>query len=212
MTHPCTGVILSGGLNTRFNGQNKAYIRVGQKRILDRLYDVFSDLFDEIILVTNHPLQFLDWDLTIVTDIFSTRSSLTGIHAGLFHMQNPFAFFSACDTPFLQKELVEFLVEQIENNTDIIMPQTAAGFEPLCAIYSKRCLRQAEQHLKENKFKIQWAFRGHRIKHIPESQLIQKDPDLISFFNINTPEDLTRAEEMIAISEAHGAKSMEHGA
>ena len=93
MTFPCTGVILSGGLNTRFNGHNKALIRVGQRRILDRLYDVFSELFDEIILVTNHPLQFLDWDLTIVTDIFSTRSSLTGIHAGLFYMKNPFAFF-----------------------------------------------------------------------------------------------------------------------
>jgi molybdopterin-guanine dinucleotide biosynthesis protein A len=212
MKFPCTGVILSGGLNTRFNGQNKAFIRVGQQRILDRLYDVFSDLFDEIILVTNQPLQFLDWDLTIVTDIFSARSSLTGIHAGLFYMKNPFAFFSACDTPFLKKELVKTLVEQIDNKTDIIMPETAAGFEPLCAIYSKRCLKQAEQHLTENKFKIQWAFRGHRIKYIPENVLRQKDPDLISFFNINTPEDLTRAEEMSVMSIEHRAKSMDHGA
>ena len=105
MTFPCTGVILSGGLSTRFNGQNKAFISVGQRRILDRLYDVFSGLFDEIILVTNHPLQFLEWDLTIVTDIYPVRSSLTGIHTGLFYMKNPFAFFSACDTPFLKKEL-----------------------------------------------------------------------------------------------------------
>jgi len=192
-------------MNTRFNGQNKAFIQVGQKRILDRLYDVFSDLFDDIILVTNHPLQFLDWDLTIVTDLFSTRSSLTGIHAGLFYTKNPFAFFSACDTPFLKKELVITLIEQIENNTDIIMPQTAAGFEPLCSIYSKRCLKQAEQHLKENKLKIQRVFRGHRIKYIPESVLLQKDPDLISFFNINTPQDLIRAEEMIAMNKEQRA-------
>jgi len=205
MTHACTGVILSGGLNTRFKGQNKAFIRVGQKRILDRLYDVFSDLFDDIILVTNHPLKFLDWDATIVTDIFPVRSSLTGIHAGLFYMKNPFGFFSACDTPFLKKELVKTLVEQIENNTDIIMPETAAGFEPLCAVYSKRCLKQAERHLKENKLKIQWAFRGHRTRYIPENVLLQQDPDLMSFFNINTPEDLTRAEEMIARSKEHGA-------
>ncbi|MGD8658641.1 MAG: molybdenum cofactor guanylyltransferase [Desulfobacterales bacterium] len=203
MTHPCTGVILSGGLNTRFNGQNKALVRVGPRRILDRLYDIFSDLFAEVILVTNHPLKFIDWDLTIVTDIFSVRSSLTGIHAGLFYMQNPYAFFSACDTPFLKKELVKSLVEQIEGNTDIIMPETAAGFEPLCAIYSKRCLKQAEQHLKENKFKIQWAFRGHRIQYIPESVLLQKDPELISFFNINTPQDLVRAEELIAMKKAY---------
>ncbi len=198
MTFPCTGVILSGGLNTRFGGNNKAFIRVGGRPIIDRLLDVFSDLFDEIILVTNHPQDFLKWDLTIVTDIFDLRSSLTGIHAGLFYMQNPYAFFTACDTPFLKKALVEVLVEQIEQKIDIIMPETTAGFEPLCAIYSKRCLKPAEDHLKANKVKIQWAFRSNRIKHIPENQLRTVDPELRSFLNINTPEDLARAEEMIA--------------
>ena len=196
MTIPCTGVILSGGLSTRFNGNNKAVIDVHGKRILDRLYNVFSDLFDEILLVTNEPLQFLEWDFTIVTDIFSTRSSLTGIHAGLFYMKNPFAFFSACDTPFLKKELVESLIENIEKNIDIIIPETDAGLEPLCAIYSKQCLKPAEQHLKEKKFKIQRAFRGNRIKRIPEDILRTKDPDLVSFFNINTPADLEAAQEM----------------
>ena len=196
MTIACTGVILSGGLSTRFNGSNKAVIDVHGKRILDSLYNVFSDLFDEILLVTNEPQQFLEWDLTIVTDIFSTRSSLTGIHAGLFYMKNPFAFFSACDTPFLKKELVERLIENIEKNIDIIIPETKAGLEPLCAIYSKQCLKPAEQHLKEKKFKIQRAFRGKRIKRIPENILRAADPDLVSFFNINTPADLEAAQEM----------------
>jgi len=200
MTIPCTGVILSGGLNTRFNGENKAFISVGGRRILDRLLDVFSVLFDEIILVTNHPESFLQWDLTIVTDIFDLRSSLTGIHTGLFYSNNPYAFFSACDTPFLKKELVEVLVKQIEQKIDIIMPETANGFEPLCAIYSKRCLKPAEDHLKANKVKIQWAFRSNRIKNIPENQLRTVDPELGSFLNINTPEDLARAEEMVAHS------------
>jgi len=200
MTIPCTGVILSGGLNTRFDGENKAFISVGGRRIIDRLLDVFSDLFDEIILVTNHPELFLQWDLAIVTDIFDLRSSLTGIHTGLFYSNNPYAFFSACDTPFLKKELVEILVKQIEQKIDIIMPETAAGFEPLCAIYSKRCLKAAEDHLKANKVKIQWAFRSNRIRNIPENQLRTVDPELRSFLNINTPEDLVRAQEMIAHS------------
>jgi molybdopterin-guanine dinucleotide biosynthesis protein A len=150
--------------------------------------------------VTNHPELFLQWDLTIVTDIIDLRSSLTGIHTGLFYSNNPYAFFSACDTPFLKKELVEILVKQIEQKIDIIMPETAAGFEPLCAIYSKRCLKPAEDHLKANKVKIQWAFRSNRIKNIPENQLRTVDPELRSFLNINTPEDLVRAEEMIAQS------------
>ncbi len=171
---------------------------VGGSCIIDRLLDVFSDLFAEIIVVTNQPRHFLKWDLTIVTDIFDLRSSLTGIHTGLFYMKNPYAFFSACDTPFLKKELVEILIEQIEQKIDIIMPETAAGFEPLCAIYSKRCLKPAEDHLKTDKVKIQWAFRSSRIKHIPESQLRTVDPELRSFLNINTPQDLAWAEEMMA--------------
>jgi molybdopterin-guanine dinucleotide biosynthesis protein A len=207
MSHPCTGVILSGGLSTRFNGKNKAVIRVGGMRILDRLYEIFSDLFDEIILVTNDPLQFLEWDLAIATDLFPVRSSLTGIHTGLFYMKNAFGFFTACDTPFLKKDLIEFLIKNIEENKDIIIPETSAGMEPLCAIYSKRCLNTVEHHIKQNKFKIQRALAKHRWKTIAESELRAKDPELISFYNINTPRDLARAEEMTARSieqRAHG--------
>jgi len=202
MTIPCTGVILSGGLNTRFSGKNKAFVSVGGRLIIDRLLEVFSELFDDLILVTNHPEEFLQWDLTIVTDIFDLRSSLTGIHTGLFYSNNPYAFFSACDTPFLNKDLVGILIEQIEPKIDIIMPQTAAGFEPLCAIYSKRCLKPAEDHLKARKLKIQWALRSSRTKIIPEKELRKVDPELRSFFNINTPQDLARAEEMVSKGKA----------
>lgn len=197
MKFPYTGVILSGGLNTRFSGKEKAFIQVGGKRILDRLYRVFSDLFDEIILVTNEPLKYIEWDFNIVTDLFSNRSSLTGIHAGLFYMKNPFGFFSACDTPFLKKEVVETIVEYIDSNVDLVMPETSSGMEPLCAVYSKRCLKAAEDHLRQNKYKIQLALRKKRIKKIPESILRAADPSLVSFFNINTPQDLDRAEEIM---------------
>ena len=101
---------------------------------------------------------------------------------------------------FLKKGLIEFLIKNIEPNIDIIMPQTTAGFEPLCAVYSKRCLKSAEDHLKANKLKIQWALRSHRTKNIAEDDLRQMDPELMSFFNINTPEDLEKAEEMLVES------------
>lgn len=197
MTIPCTGVILSGGLAKRFDGMEKAFLRIGQERILDRIHSIFKDLFNDIILVTNTPLQFTAWDLNIVTDLFDIRSSLTGIHAGLFYASNPYAFFSACDAPFLKKEIVETVLEGIDDNIDIVLPETSAGREPLCAAYSKRCLNTAEQHLRQQKLKIQLAFRKCRIKTISEKKLREKDPELLSFFNINTPEDLERAQEMI---------------
>ncbi|MGD2098426.1 MAG: molybdenum cofactor guanylyltransferase [Desulfobacterales bacterium] len=194
---PCTGVILSGGLANRYDGTEKALLRVGGKRILDRIYTIYRELFEEIILVSNHPEKFLEWDLLIVSDLFPIRSSLTGIHAGLFYSSNPYAFISACDTPFLKKEMVESVINRIEAQIDIVMPETSAGFEPLCAAYSKRCLEAAQNHLEREKLKITKTFRKSRIKTISEKVLRKIDPELRSFFNINTPEDLARAEEMI---------------
>ena len=205
MKIPCSGIILAGGLNTRFSGQEKAFVRVGGKYILDRIYDVFRELFDEIILVTNTPQSYLKWDLVMVPDLFPLRSSLTGIHAGLYFSKNPFAFFSACDTPFLKKELIETVLEKMEDDIDIVMPETSAGLEPLCAVYSKRCLQSAGHHLEQNKCKIQRALRKHRTRFVSEKVLREKDPELLSFFNVNTPEDLDKAEEMIAKGIAQSA-------
>jgi molybdopterin-guanine dinucleotide biosynthesis protein A len=194
---PCSGVILSGGLAARYDGAEKSFLEVGGIRILDRIYKIYRELFDEIILVTNSPEKFLEWDLLIVSDLFPIRSSLTGIHAGLFYMTNPYAFFSACDTPFLKKEMVETVIGKIEAQIDIVMPETSAGFEPLCAAYSKRCLEAAQNNLEQNKLKITRTFRKSRIKTISEKALRKIDPELRSFFNINTPADLQLAEEMV---------------
>ncbi|MBU0986815.1 MAG: molybdenum cofactor guanylyltransferase [Proteobacteria bacterium] len=198
MKYPCSGVILAGGQNTRFSGINKAFLRLGDRRILDRIYDVFHGLFQDIIIVTNDPMPYLEWDFNIVTDLFPTRSSLTGIHAGLFFITTPYAFFASCDMPFLNRNLVETVLDGIEPRIDVVIPETAKGLEPLCAVYSKQCLKPVEQQLQKNDLKIYQLLKKVRVKKIPEKKLREHDQDLISFCNINTPEDLVRAEEILA--------------
>jgi molybdopterin-guanine dinucleotide biosynthesis protein A len=191
-----TGVILAGGLNKRFSGRKKAFIRLGEKRILDRIYSVFNDLFEEIILVTNDPLEYVEWDLTIVTDLFPKRSSMTGIHAGLFYTKTPYAFVAACDTPFLKRDLIEIVLDAVDPRIDVVVPETSKGLEPLCSLYAIECLKPLEQQLVRDKFKIDRFLQKVRVKTIPETILRKKDPHLISFFNINTPEDLKQAQEI----------------
>jgi molybdopterin-guanine dinucleotide biosynthesis protein A len=192
----CSGIILAGGLNTRFSGKQKAFLTVGGERIVDRHYRIFRETFDEIILVTNDPVKYLDWDLNIVTDLFPVRSSLTGIHAGLFHSRAPYAFFAACDIPFLKKDVVKAVVAAITPGIDAVIPETAAGREPLCAAYSTGCLPTVTRHLAKNRLKIQLFLNKMRVKTIPEKRLRRLDPQLLSFFNINSPEDLIRAEAL----------------
>lgn len=193
MTFPCSGVILAGGLSTRLGGRNKALTEVGGVTILDRILSLFESLFDEIILVANDPGDYLDRDLIIATDLFPDRSSLTGIHAGLFTATRPHAFFTACDAPFLKQAVVEAILERIEPGDDVVIPETDAGIEPLCAVYSKKCLIPAERNLRRGNFRIRRMFKKLRVRTVSQKVLSERDPDLISFFNINTPEDLDKA-------------------
>lgn len=190
---PCSGIILAGGLSSRFGGRDKALIEWNGRTLLDYIRQAFGDLFQEIILVTNSPGRFAGWDMTLVTDLFAERSSLTGIHAGLFYAKHPRAFVTACDTPLLQTALIRLLLEAARDDTDVVIPQTEKGLEPLCAVYSQRCLLPISHRLRQNDFRIRSFFRQVRVQHVPETHLRQSDPDLRSFYNINTSDDLEQA-------------------
>lgn len=197
MAVPCTGVILAGGQNKRFDGQNKAFIRIGGQRIVDRLLAVYARLFDQVVLVTNDPAAYMDVDALIVTDHYAVRSSLNGLHAGLFAAAHEYAFFAACDTPFIKGALIQHVLDNIERKADIIIPSTSAGYEPMFAVYKKKsCLPAMVWQLEHDRLKIQGLFRKVRVKTIAETDLREVDPGLISFFNINTPEDLMQAEAL----------------
>ncbi len=197
MKYPCAGIILAGGLNRRMNGQNKALLSVGDQFIIERQIELFQELFEQVIVVSNHPLELISWDVTMVSDLYPVRSSLTGIHSGLFYTRPPQAFITACDMPFLKKEMILVLLQDLDPKRDIIVPMTPEGFQPLCAVYSRRCLQPIEEQLNKGEMKISTLFSKVKIKKIPEDILRSVDPDLISFFNINTLEDLTNSQKLI---------------
>lgn len=194
MIYPYTGIILAGGLGTRLSGRNKAFIKVNGRRIIDNTYAVFKKLFREIILVTNAPELYREWDnLKVVPDIFQARSSMTGLHAGLSHASFPFAFAVACDSPFLKPGLIEAVLSHIRPDTYIVVPQVPKGYEPLCAVYSKNCVPDLETCLNAGRYQILEIFDKGPTIRVPGSRLRAFDPELSSFFNINTPGDLETA-------------------
>jgi molybdopterin-guanine dinucleotide biosynthesis protein A len=192
----CTGVILAGGENKRFSGHEKSLLKIGSRKIFEHVYAIFRELFDTTLLVTNCPEKYLQYDVPMVSDLIDLRSSLTGLYTGLFYTNTPYAFFAACDTPFLKKGLVQVVLDNIEPNQDIVIPRTRMGYEPLCAAYSTRCVKPARRQLDTGRLKIRGLFENMRVNEIPEHRLRMVDPDLESFFNINTPLDLEKAEKM----------------
>ncbi len=190
-----TGVILAGGQNLRM-GRNKAFIEVNGQRIIDRTRSLFQDLFDEIILVTNSPLEYLDLNLRTVTDLLPGKGSLGGIYTGLFYASHPHAFFAGCDMPFLNKEMIRHLVSLAPRH-DIVIPRTEDGWQPLHAVYSRKCLPFIEDLFRRDNLKIIDLFSSVKKKEVFSEELIPFDPRLISFFNVNSPEDLARVPELL---------------
>lgn len=189
------GVILAGGLGTRMGGVRKAFLEVGGRRILDRLLRVYEECFEEIVLAAREAEPFADYGLPVALDRFAARSSLTGIHAGLSAVRAEHAFVAACDAPFLRPELVRALLKRVRPELDVILPLKEDGFrEPLCAVYSRRCLPHIAEQLGRNDYRIIGFFPRVRVLDVPVAELLPHDPDLLSFRNLNTPDELARAE------------------
>lgn len=184
----CCAIILAGGLNSRMGGRNKALLDVGGRRIVDRIIDVLTPLFDEILLVAREPSLYPDVPVKVVKDLFEARSSLTGIHAGLSQARAGFGFVVPCDAPFLQPDLVRAILEEIRPDTDVVIPYINNFYQPLCAVYAKRCLPHIEDMLARNDFKIINFFDAVRLKTISMEKLVKADPGQRSFINVNTPE------------------------
>ncbi|MFP4444643.1 MAG: molybdenum cofactor guanylyltransferase [Desulfosudaceae bacterium] len=197
-----TGVILAGGENRRVQSRKKAFFDVGGQPIVGRIYRVLAAVFPRTMIVTNTLLDFIEWNAVLATDIFPLRSSLTGIHAALFSIDTPYAFICACDAPFVKQELVETIAAGLTDKVDVVIPETAKGLEPLCAVYSVRCLEAIERQLRQQqRFAIWYILKRLRVKTISEQKLRQSDPFLDSFLNVNTPADLERARQLIAARE-----------
>ena len=177
-------------------GQNKAFLEFAGQRIIDRTKNLFLELFDEVLLVTNFLLDYADLNLRAVADLYPGKGAMGGLYTGLFHASHFHAFVAACDMPFLNKPLISRLVD-LSPGYDIVIPKTLDGLQPLHAIYSQKCLPFMEDQLRKNNLKILDFFHRVKKREVPAEEILPLDPKLASFLNVNTPEDLARAEDYL---------------
>jgi molybdopterin-guanine dinucleotide biosynthesis protein A len=188
-----TGIILAGGKNSRM-GTNKAFLEIDGTRLIEKTIYIYRELFSEIIIVTNDPLSYLEFTgATLVTDIYKGKGALGGIYTGLFYSRNPYAFVSACDMPYLDKEFIEYLAG-LSGKHDVIVPEPAEGYQPLHAVYSRNCLPSIKRLLMLDKLKVTGFYRDMRVQGISEEQILPFNKDGRLFQNLNTPEDMEKVQ------------------
>lgn len=186
-----TAILLAGGQSSRI-GRDKTLLELGDETLLDRALRRLGQFFPELIVVSNRPNLALS-QAKVVKDRIPHLGPLVGILAGLEASSSSLNLVAAVDMPFVQPAILELLVEEAEE--DVTCPMLARGPEPLLAVYGKGCLPTIEKHFRRRELKAISFYPEVRVKYVPEERLRKADPDLISFRNINTAEDLRVARE-----------------
>jgi molybdopterin-guanine dinucleotide biosynthesis protein A len=109
---------------------------------------------------------------------------------------NYHTFCVACDMPFLNLELIAYLIAQRSDN-DVVIPLTKEGLEPLHAIYSKQCIGPIKKRLAIGDFRITSFLPEVQVRYCSEEEIKRIDPSLVSFINVNTKKDLFKIQKML---------------
>jgi molybdenum cofactor guanylyltransferase len=185
-----SGVILAGGAGKRFRGTIKPKILVEGKPIISRILDSFDGIFDEIIIVTNTPDEFIGYSSCIITgDQFLNRGPLGGIHAALKMTGREAIFVVAGDMPYLDKSYILRQIESFEQSyCQVLIPKINNLIEPLHAIYRRNILNLLEDYLIRNNDNAIRNFIG--LTEVRYLQTEDSEDSSKAFTNINSPSDI----------------------
>jgi len=200
-----SGIVLAGGKSLRLD-LDKRLVKIGNQSLIERSISLVAPVVDEVIAVSSQgrvpSLMINDLNVRIVSDIYSDQGPLAGIHAGLSASNTSLNVVVACDMPFLQQNLLYYML-QISSGFDAVIPCICGLLEPLHAVYNKSCLELIENQLGRGRRKISSMLMLAKVRYLEQEEIKRFDPELMSFFNVNNAEDLSRARELAAARINH---------
>lgn len=194
-----TSIVLAGGKNLRL-GRTKYQEIIGGKSLIQGVIERLKPLSSQILIVTSRDhLDFPGIDKAeILVDLFPEKGPLSGIYTGLLSSGSPYSIVVACDMPFLNTELLGYMLK-LSRGFDAVVPRLGEEkAEPLHAIYSGTCLDKMKTRLERNQLGVYSFLNTIRVRYVEREECQRLDPQLLSFFNINYQADLDRANELAA--------------
>lgn len=201
-----SAIVLAGGVSSRF-GQDKGILEIANKPLIKYVIDAVSPIVDETIVVTNSQDRITEYAKVVATDVrfaidsCESKGPLIGALTGFGSAHGKYALLLPFDTPFVSREVVSLLFELCLNKTAAIPRWPNEQIEPLHAVYqTKAALEAAKIAVGEGKLNLRAMIEKMRgVRYVSTLVIQQLDPDLRTFFNINTPLDLKKAIAMVKL-------------
>ena len=184
-------------------GRDKALIPFNGVTLIKHVIQRLSPLTDDLIIISPHGDEINSIGYTIYPDLVPDKGPLMGLYTGLHYAKHGIVAVVACDMPFVNPALIKEEVLSLDaNQCDVVIPVVNGKAEPLHAVYRREsCLDAIERGLKTGmKRLIEWHPMV-KVCEMGEAEIMKYDPHGRAFFNINTPDDLLAAEEILKMDD-----------
>lgn len=201
--HPLSIIVLAGGESRRM-GANKALLKIStQETLIARVISNLRPLSDDVVIVSDTPEHFADLGVRQASDVYPNTGPLAGLHAGLETAENSWSLAVACDMPLVDHRLVRFMV-LLSQGHDVVIPRVGGDLEPLHALYSKACIPAIQQRLEAGQRRVISFLPDVRVRYLEPREIAIFDPEGLSFFNANTPDEWRQLLELLRSPDTQG--------
>jgi molybdopterin-guanine dinucleotide biosynthesis protein A len=189
--------IQAGGQSSRM-GEDKALKPFLGRPLIQRVIERLSPIADEIVVTTNRPADYVFLDLRLVSDLKPGRGALGGLYTAIASATHPLVAVVACDMPFASAKLLEAASRlMVEEEADVVIAKSEEGYEPLHAVYRRAtCLSAIEAAIDADQWKVIAWFPQVNVRVLTPAEVESLNPDGLAFWNVNTPEEFAKAEEL----------------
>lgn len=198
-------VVQAGGHSVRM-GENKALKTFLGRPLIQRVIERLTPIADELIVTTNQPESFSFLELPLFPDLMPGRGPLGGLYTALISAKYSVVAVVACDMPFVSAPLLvaaaSFL---IRDEVDVVIAETAEGYEPLHAVYRRAtCIPAVQSAIQSDQWRMISWFPNVKVRKLAPDELHRYDPDGIAFSNVNTPAEFAEAKRRAIAQSAPG--------
>lgn len=203
MANSVSVAVLAGGQSSRM-GRDKAFLQVGGAPIIERVLAAVAPLSDDRFIVANDVAPYRVYGLPVFPDVIPGKGPLGGIYTALRHSAGAHTVVVSCDQPFLSTELLRYLLS-LRQGQDVVVPLNRDGYpQSMYAVYGQACIEPIRRRLEANRLKVIGFFPDVRVREVAAAEIDRIDPERLSFFNVNTPEELAEARRLAGTLDAPG--------
>jgi len=190
-------IILAGGKSKRM-GKDKRFIKFKGRYFIEHVLKIAEEISDDIIISVDK-IENMNMNLRhkVIADLFDIGAPLIGIFSALKHCRYSYTCVLPCDAPLANPKVFAYMIEK-SKGYDGVVPKDGEYIEPLHAVYKvKPLLKVCEESIKNKKYKLNEVLRKLNIYYLPVDELRKFDRNLLTFRNVNTPEDLEELEKCV---------------